>query len=1117
MKHTRILTMAAGLMVLIGWALPTHAAQEARLLRFPTIHGNRIVFCYGGDLYTVSAKGGMARRLTSDVGYEMFPKFSPDGKKIAFTGQYDGNTEVYIMPAEGGVPTRLTYTPTLSRGGVDDRMGPDNIVMGWHDGRIVFRSRMRTFNSFIGRLYTVAPTGGMPEELPLPRGGFCSFSPDGRKLAYNQIFREFRTWKRYRGGMADDVWIHDFKTRKTVRITDDPAQDIIPMWAGDRIYFLSDRGPHQRMNLYVYELESKKTRRLTDFADFDIKFPALGDKAIVFEYAGYIYRFDLASEKAKKVRITIAEDAPTARPVFKSVAGNITRYEIAPDGKRALFGARGEVFTVPANHGITRNLTQTPGVHDRNPVWSPDGRWIAYISDATGEDEIYLVPQDGSGPARQVTHDAQTYKYSLRFSPDSRKLIWSDKRLRLRYVDIDTGLITEVDHSRAGEFRNYNWSPDSQWIVYTKPELDTVDRVYLYSLEKKQAWPITDTWYSVSNATFSSDGRFVFFTSNRDFNPIYSWTEWNHAYLDMSRIYLVTLAKDTPSPFRLENDEVTVKPQPADDKKDDANKKDDTDTKDAEADKKKPAEKSTPDEAQAPKPKSKAEKPGIKVDLDGIINRIAVLPVRAARYGHLTGVGDRLYYLRSAHKESQRLVMYDLKQKKETEIGGFSGYEISADGKKMLLASGGRYAIVDLPRGPVSMGKTLDLSGLEMIVDHRAEWRQIFHECWRQMREFFYVPNMHGVDWPAIRDRYEPLVAHVRHRADLTYILGEMIGELNAGHCYVGGGEQPAVRKINLGLLGAEIEKDPDSGYFRITEILPGENWYGSKRSPLTELGVDARVGDYILAVNGHDTKPVDNIYRLLINTAGKQVILTLNDKPTTEGARTVGVRPTSSQAGLYYTRWVQDNIAKVNQATDGKVGYVHIPDMGPEGLNEFIRHFYPQIRKKGLIIDVRGNGGGNVSPMIIERLRREAVMIDFARNTAGHVDPSGTLYGPMVCLCDEFSASDGDLFTYRFKAHKLGKVIGKRTWGGVVGIRGSLPFLDGGYLRKPEFSRYDLEGKNWIIEGHGVEPDIVVENDPAKEYAGIDQQLNKAIEVILEELRTKEKTIPPLPPYPER
>ncbi|MBN1125068.1 MAG: PDZ domain-containing protein, partial [Sedimentisphaerales bacterium] len=808
-------------------------------------------------------------------------------------------------------------------------------------------------------------------------------------------------------------------------------------------------------------------------------------------------RFDLETETSKRLKVYIQEDAPDARTALRNVVGNVTNAGIAPDGKRALFGARGDVFTVPAENGAIRNLTQTPGVHERNSKWSPDGKWIAYISDATGEDEIYLEPQDGSGPAKQVTKEADTYKYDIRWSPDSKKILWGDKRQRLSYVDIETGTITEVDRATAWEMHDYAWSPDSQWIVYTRPEVETVSRIYLYSLEKKESYPITDTWYEAGSATFSSDGRFVFFVSNRDFRPIYSWTEWNHVYLDMARIYFVTLAKGTPSPFEPTSDEVQIK---KDESKDDS-EKDSEEEKKAEDDK---------DE--------KAKEESLRVDIDGIIGRILALPIEASRYYNLSSVEDRLYYNRNGSKDrGSQLLVYDLKEKKETEIGSYGGYEISADGKKMLLASGGKYSIIDLPKGKADMGKTLDLGEMEVMLDRYAEWNQIFHECWRQMREFFYVPNMHGVDWDAMQKKYEPLVAHVRHRADLTYVIGEMISELNAGHAYVSGGDYSRPARIRMGLLGAVITKDKESGYFRIDEILSGQNWDRSLRSPLTEMGVDAGEGDYILAINGKCTKEVSSFYELLINTAGRQVTLTLNEKPETEGSRDVIVIPTDDESQLYYYQWVQGNIEKVSKATNGKVGYLHVPDMGPAGLNEFAKHFYPQLRKKALIVDVRGNGGGNVSPMLIERLRREAVMIDVARNGAPRVDPGDMLWGPMVCLCDEFSASDGDLFTFRFKQYKLGTVIGKRTWGGVVGIRGSLPLLDGGDLRKPEFSRYDLEGKEWIIEGYGVDPDIFIDNDPAKEYSGTDQQLNKAIEVILEQLRTQEKTIPPLPPYPER
>ena len=1105
------------LVVLLCNLAAASAETPARLLRFPAIHGDQIVFTYAGDLYTVAATGGVARKLTNHEGFEMFARFSPDGQTLAFTGQYDGNTEVYTMPASGGVPQRLTYTPTLGRDDVSDRMGPNNIVMTWTpDGqRIIFRSRMRSFNSFNGRLYSVPTSGQLPDELPLPRGGFCSFSPDGKKLAYNRIFREFRTWKRYRGGMADDVWIYDVESKQIENITDHPGQDIIPMWAGTKIYFLSDRDENKRMNLFVYDLETKETRKLTDFAEFDIKFPSLGRDAIVFENGGYLYRFDLAQQEAVKVDISIQEDLSGGRGGLIDVAGNVTNYEIAPDGKRALFGARGDVFTVPAQHGATRNLTATPGVHERNSKWSPDGRWIAYISDKTGEDEIWVVPQDGTGKARQVTTNAETYKYDIRWSPDSKKILWADKRLRLRFVHVKSGRVTEVATSESWEFHDYAWSPDSRWIAYSRTEMDSMNKIYLYSLGKKQSYELTDGWYDSSNPTFSADGKYLFFVSDRDFNPIYGRTEWNHIYREMSRPYLITLARTTESPFQPRSDEVEIeKPE----KKKDENKGKGEDKKQAEG-------KAEEDEAAKPKTEDDkekdAEKPKqretIKVHIDGIKDRIAVLPVEVANYYNLASVDDALYYMRRSSRDNgAQLCRYDLKERKETELGDIGGYELSADHKKMIVASRRKYAIIDAPKGgSVDMKDTLDLSGMEVFLDKRAEWTQIFNECWRQMREFFYVPNMHGVDWRAMQQRYAPLVAHVNHRADLTYIIGELIGELNAGHTYVGGGEQPRPQRIDMGLLGAEVEYDADTGYYRIARILRGQNWDRSRRSPLTEIGVDANEGDYILALDGHSTADVENLYELLINKAGKQVTLTLNDKPKNKGSREVTVIPTDSEEQLYYHGWVQGNIRKVTEATEGKVGYIHVPDMGRDGLNEFMKHFYPQIRKKALIIDVRGNGGGNVSPMLIERLRREIVMIDFARNTAPSTDPGAMLYGPMVCLADEFSASDGDLFTYRFKKHGLGKVVGKRTWGGVVGIRGSLPLLDGGSLNKPEFSRYDVEGAEWIIEGKGVEPDIYVDNDPAQEYAGVDQQLNKAIEVILQELETQEKDVPGLPPYP--
>jgi tricorn protease len=1055
------------------------APDEARLLRFPTIHGDRIVFTYAGDLYAVSASGGTARRLTSHPGFEMFPRFSPDGSQVAFTAQYDGNTEVFVVPATGGEPKRLTYTATLGRDEVSDRMGPNNIVMGWTpDGKnVLFRSRMRSFNDFIGQLYTVPVEGGMPEELPLPRGGFASYSPDGTKLAYNRIFREFRTWKRYRGGMCDDVWLYDFATKKTEQLTDDPGQDIFPMFVGPKVYFLSDRGKEQRFNLYSVDPATKKVDRHTDFTEFDIKFPSASRDAIVFENGGYIYKFDPKSGRSEKVSVQILEDRLGARGALTDVSKSISAFEISNDGKRALFAARGDIFTVPAADGVTRNLTRSPGVHDRNPKWSPDGKSIAYVSDASGENEIFVGPADGSAPAKAITSGADTYKYEIAWSPDSKKILWSDKKLRLQFVDVETKKVTLVNQARAWEIRDFVWAPDSKWIAFGRQEVDTLPKVHLYSLETGRATDVTDGWYASGSPCFSADGKYLYFVSARDFNPIYSATEWNHAYRDMTRIYFVTLAKSTPNPLRPKLDD-------------------------------------------EPEPKKEDKKDGpvdVKIDLEGLSGRIVALPGPAANYRDLASAGNAIYYFRNATGSPSQLYVFDLGTKKETALGAVNGYEISADGKKMIVQQGGRYGIIDLPKGPINIGEALNLSGLEVTLDRRAEWRQMYGECWRQMRDFFYDPGLHGVDWVAIRKKYEPLVEHVAHRADLTYVIGEMISELNAGHAYVGGGELPEVRKVQQGLLGAEFKRDPQSGFFQITRILPGENWSPRRRSPLTEVGVDASTGDWIVAVNGRPTSEVKNINELLVGTGGRPVVLSVNAKPSAEGARRVVVTPTTEEGDLYYFAWVRGNIKKVSDATDGKVGYIHIPDMQQTGLNEFVKHYYPQLKKQALVVDVRGNGGGNVSPMLIERLRREAAMMTIARNTEPAVDPNGTFVGPMACLLNEFSASDGDIFSFRFRHHKLGPLIGKRSWGGVVGIRGSLPLLDGGSLSKPEFSRFDLGGTEWIMENVGVTPDVVVDNDPAREFAGDDQQLNKAIDVLLAELKKNPPKAVTPPPFPKR
>ncbi len=1137
------------------------------MLRFPGIHGDKIAFGYAGDLYLVPATGGVARRLTSDPeSYEMFPRFSPDGRHLAFTAQYDGNTEVYVMPADGGEPRRLTYTATLDRDDVSDRMGPNNIVMTWRDNdTVVYRSRSTEWNSFKGRLYLAHLSGGVPEELPLPRGGWCSYSPDRTQLAYNRVFREFRTWKRYRGGQADELWLYDFASRQTTRLTQDPSQDMFPMWHGDKIYFVSERDENHQANLFVLDLKTKETRQITRFTEFAVKFPSLGDRAIVFENGGFIYRLDLDGEKYEKVTIEIREDLAIGRGGVKDVSKEVTDFAVSPDGARAVVVARGDVFTVPAKNGPTRNLTRSPGVHERHAEWSPDGRLIAYVTDQSGEDEIWVRPQDGSGEPRQLTSGADTYKYGIGWSPDSRRIAWTDKKNRLQFVEAETKAVTLVSESDEFEIHQFDWSPDSQWLAYTRPELRRFPNIYLYGIAAKNTIQVTDGWFNVGSPTFSGDGKYLYFVSDRTFSPSYGGTEFNHTYSDMERIYLVTLTRDARSPLAPKSDEVKVK----DEKKDEQGGGVSPDVK---ASEKVPAPSTSllsdvefrkviaaltrqadavtnqagstaTNAAQSAGPLSdnefrravgeltrgggggvktdgspdgartnKSEAVVVKVDAEGLPARIAVLPPAASSYGNLVSVGDKLYFQRKG-----KLVLYELDKDKETDLGDVADYRVTADKKKMLVRSGGDFAIVDLPSAKLDLGdKKLSFADLKVTLDRPAEWTQIYAECWRQMRDFFYAPNMHGVDWPAMRRRYEPLLTHVRHRADLTYVIGELIGELNVGHAYVGGGDYPKPARIAQGLLGARISRDA-SGYYRIDHILRGQNWDPKYRSPLTEIGVNVHQGDFIVAVQGRSAREWGDLYAALVGTSGKQVKLRVNSRADDAGAHDETVIPTADEHGLYYLEWVLGNIEKVDKATGGRAGYVHVPDMGVPGLNEFTKFFYPQLHKEALVVDCRGNGGGNVSPQIIERLRREPAMWTIARNGAVHVDPSAQVLGPKVLLLDAFSASDGDIVAYRFRKHGLGLIIGQRSWGGVVGIRGTLPLLDGGYLNRPEFSRFDLEGREWIMEGVGVEPDIVVDNDPAREFVGDDDQLNRAIEEIRAAMARKPVQIPAIPAYPDK
>lgn len=1045
-------------------------SPQTRMLRFPTSNSSEIVFSYAGDLYRVPINGGQASRLTSHIGYEMFPRFSPDGKTIAFTGQYDGNTEVFTIPSTGGEPQRLTYTATNSRDDLGDRMGPNNIVITWSpDGKnIVYRNRIST--GFDGKLYTVPHSGGLSDVIPLPEGGFCSYSPDGKKMAYNRVMREFRNWKYYKGGMADDIWIYDPTSKKVENITNNVSQDIMPMWIGDQIFFISDRD--RTMNIFCYNTATKAIDKVTNFTEFDVKFPSANANTIVFENGGYIYKLDATSRKVEKVDITLTSDNIYARTEIKNGADYITNISSSPDGARVVATARGEVFDLPVAKGVTRNITRTPGSHERGAQWSPEGTIIVYLSDQSGETELWSY-NPSNGQNQQLTKNNDTYIRSFTWSPDGKSIVYTDRKNRVNILDLATKKVTMVIQDPKGEPRSVSFSPDSKWLTYTRSAENDFSMIFLYNLADKKEYPVTDKWYACSSPLFSTDGKYLIFNSSREFNnPIYGSTEWNHVYTNTNGLYMALLSRDTPSPMVEKDAQVGV-----------ANKK----------------EEKKADQAVV-----------VQFDADGIADRILRVPTQGASRGAAYCDGSKIYYGASGGVKT-----FDLNTLKNETILEGASMRVAPGATKAIFTRGNNYYVGAIPSGKTELRDPIDLSNIKITVDYAQEWPQIFDEAWRAYRDGFYVENMHGVDWKAIKTKYAALLPYVKTRLDLNYLIGEMIGELNCGHAYVNPGETQRPDRIQTGLLGAQVSRDQKSGYFRLEKILEGASWSSKLRSPLREPGLKVSVGDYIVAVDGVPTNSTKDIYALLVGKANVPTELTINSTSSDQGARKVVINPLDNEYPLYHYQWVQDNIEKVDKASGGKIGYIYIPDMGVDGLNEFARYFYPQLDKEGLIIDDRANGGGNVSPMILERLAREVYRVSMSRGSDRiSTIPDATLTGPKVCLINKYSASDGDLFPWGFRALGLGKLIGTRTWGGIVGISGSLPYMDGTDIRVPFFTSFDPKTGDWIVENHGVDPDIVIDNDPIKEWDGEDQQLNRAIEEVLKEIPNR-KALPTKAPAP--
>jgi tricorn protease len=1072
---------------------------QTKLLRFPDVHGDQVVFTYAGDLWLARTSGGLATRLTTHPGMEVFGRFSPDGQWIAFTGQYDGDEQVYVMPTTGGVPRQLTFYP--ARGPLTPRWGYDNQVYGWTpDGTgILFRSLREHFDLGDSRLYTVSPEGGLPRALPMPKSGAGDYSPDGSRIVYSPLFRDFRTWKRYSGGWAQQLYIFDLASHEAVKITDDPRCHRDPMWVGGKIYYSSDKD--NTLNLYSYDPATKATEKLTHTTTWDVRWPSSDHKSqIVYELGGVLQLYDIPTGQTKAIPITVPTDALAARPSRVSAAGQIEGFDLSPKGERALLWARGDVFTVPIEKGATRNLTNSSNAHDKAAQWSPDGSRIAYISDADGEEELYLTNQDGSGKAEELTHGLHAMLYSPLWAPDGKRIAFGDKDGKLFVLTLADKKVSQIAQNPDGQVHPYAWSPDGAHLAYVLDDESGIGSVYVWSVAEGAVHRVTSGLYDSSQPSWDPDGNYLYYLSVREFHPQLSLVEFDYAANRNTSLYAVALRKDTPNPFPPESDEVGVTKEGEEPKKAADEKKED--------DQKKPAKKKEP----------------VRIDFDGLGARVARVPLPAENYRNLVVTKEYLvyakegapYYGRESFPDTA-LAIFSLRDRKETVLDEkIEGFAVSQDGKKALVKhEHNAFKLLDVkPEGKASP-KAVSTEGLMVDRVPKEEWVEIFNEVGRRYRDFFYVANMHGYDWNALLAQYRPLVDFVANRSDLNYVLGELVAELSVGHAYLQGGDFEIPKRPQVALPGARIELDPAASRYRITKIYRGQNEEEAYRAPLTEVGVNVKEGDYILAIDGRELTAKDNPYAFLRDRANRPVQWTVGPRPTLEGSHTITYRPITSETSLIYLDWVTENREKVSKATSDRVGYIHIPDMGENGIREFIKYYYPQIRKDALIVDVRGNGGGNISAMLIERLRRVLLGAGYSRvNQWAGTYPDAVFLGPKVCLINETSASDGDIFPYMFRKAGLGPLIGKRTWGGVVGISGHGPLLDGGDVFVPEFATVSTAGQ-YVIEGHGVDPDIVVENDPLSVIGGKDPQLERGIAEVTKALQANPKTLPPRPPDP--
>ncbi len=1064
--------------------------RDMRLLRNPDIHGDTIVFVQGGDLWTVSATDGVARRLTSHVGFESQPKFSPDGEWIAFSGDYDGNNDVYVVAAEGGEPRRLTWHPLYDR------------VIDWEpDGKSVrFQTSRSSFHRREQQLWTVPLAGGLPTEMILPTGGLSSWSPDGGKLAYNRITREQRTWKRYQGGMAQNIWIYDFAANNTLRVTDWLGTENFPMWHGDTIYFTSDRT--DKLQIWAYDVPTGEFKQITNHKEYDVKYPSLGLDCIVYENGGWLWVLDLTTEKSRRVKVELNDDRFRTRPHWANVSGHITGSTPGPDAQRVVFSARGDIYTVPAEKGEVRNLTTTPGINEIRPAWSPDGKLIAYFSDRDGEYELCVKPGDGTGEERRLTKGNETYYFGLHWSPDSEKILTYDAEMNLRWVDAESGKQHHISQGNARRRFDATWSPDSRWVAYAEQEENGYRSIFLHDTEDGETTRVTSSFTDEDAPAFDREGKYLFFTSQRIFNPRFAGFDRTPFWTDTQSLYLVTLQADAEHPFPFETDEVAVEDDEAEDDEEADDEESDDDEENGEDD----AEDEDEDEDE--------EKTTV-IDLTGIGSRLVALDVEPGRFWGLECAGGKLFYMsRDAGAEHSSLMLFDMEEREaKTVLDKAAGFDLSADGQRILYVSNGSYGLIDAAAGQSPADKPLRIAEMRAKVDPRAEWRQNFTDAWRLEGDFFYDPGLHGVDWEAMHDRYGQLVPYVTDRRDLDYVLGELIAELGAGHAYVRpGGDRPTPERVEVGLLGCDFELDAAAGRYRLTGILTERDWNKNQRTPLFGPGLDVTEGDYLLAVDGVDLVSPVNPHSLFEGKVNNQVTLTLAAAPDGE-TREVVVRPIGNDVPLRYVGWVEHNRRLVATATDNRVGYLHLPDTAIDGVRAFAQAYYPQNRMEGLVIDERYNGGGFIPDFFLNVLNQKFLNMWKPRHGQTWRTPDTAFNGPMVMVSNAHAGSGGDALPYYFKQWELGQVVGMRTWGGLVGYSTYVGLMGGGHVTFPEFGLYTLEGE-WDVENYGVDPDIEVDNLPHLVIQGRDPQLEKAVDVILQELKQR-KELPDAPRFP--